>query len=115
MHFTGQRRRRARRHTLRQYPHLLLSAPPSAPLQARHNLAQHLRSTPEYTLNRRTVVHENRRSIQTASFRIMDFTARRLLAYAYGFRGILPLQPVPDHVDDPADHPPVINPWHTMR
>jgi hypothetical protein len=43
VHFTGQRRRRARRHTLCQYPKLLVRAPPPAALQARHNLVQHLR------------------------------------------------------------------------
>ena len=58
-------------------------APPPAALQARHNLAQHLRSNPECHLNRCIVVHDNRRSIQTARFRIMDITAKRLLAYAY--------------------------------
>lgn len=37
------------------------------------------------------------------------------LVRAVALRSILPLQPVPEHVDDPAHHPPVIHPPNTMR
>ena len=32
-----------------------------------------------------------------------------------GFQGILPLKTIPDHIEDPADHPPIIYSRHTVR
>ena len=42
-------------------------------------------------------------------------TIVKRLVRAVSFGRILPLQSMLDHVNDPADHPPVIDAWHAVR
>jgi hypothetical protein len=44
-----------------------------------------------------------------------DKTIVKGLVRAIRFRSVLPLQAVLDHVDDPTDHPAIIDPRHTVR
>jgi len=44
-----------------------------------------------------------------------DETIVKRLGRPVAFGGVLPLQPVPDHIDDAADDAPVVDARHAMR
>ena len=54
-------------------------------------------------------------SIEDAQLAPADEAVVERLVRPIGLGRILPLQTVADHVDNPADDPPVIDAWHAMR